>query len=55
MIAEGGSGIRTARGKWPIRTGDVSLIVHYEADVLITEDGPRDLTEGMAQLPFVVG
>jgi methionyl aminopeptidase len=55
MIAIGGSGIRTSPGRWPILTEDGSLSVHYEADVLITEDGPRDLTAGMDQLPDVVG
>lgn len=55
MIAEGSSEIRTETGRWPILTGDGSLAVHYEADVLITEEGPRDLTEGMDQLPDVVG
>jgi len=55
MIAVGGSGILTERGKWPIHTDDGSLSVHYEADVLITEDGPRDLTAGMDRLPSVVG
>jgi methionyl aminopeptidase len=46
---------RSNRRDWPIFTADDSLSVHYEADVLITEDGPRDLTEGMDQLPDVVG
>lgn len=41
--------------KWPFRTKDGSLSVHYEADVLITEDGPRDLTEGLQDLPSIVG
>lgn len=48
---------RTVQGKreWPIRTSDGSMSVHHEADILITEDGPRNLTEGMAEeLPDVV-
>ncbi len=55
MIAVGGSEIHTESQRWPIRTRDGSNSVHYEADVLITENGPRDLTEGMDQLPDVVG
>jgi len=55
MIAVGTSRIRTTGREWPIFTEDGSLSVHYEADVLITEDGPRDLTEGMDDLPDVVG
>jgi len=39
----------------PIYTSDGSLSVHYEADVLITEDGPHNLTAGMESLPDVVG
>ena len=27
------------------------MSVHYEADVLISEDGPIDLTEGFARTP----
>ncbi len=41
--------------KWPIYTEDGSLSVHYEADVLITEGGPKNLTEGMCNLPDIVG
>ncbi len=49
---------RTVQGKreWPILTADGSMSVHHEADILITEEGPRNLTEGMAEeLPDVVG
>lgn len=48
---------RTSQGDraWPILTADGSASVHYEADVLITEKGPRDLTEGMTELPDIVG
>jgi methionyl aminopeptidase len=55
MIAAGTEYIKTVGRKWAIRTADNSLAVHYEADVLITEDGPRDLTEGMQDLPDIVG
>ncbi|MEZ6212345.1 MAG: hypothetical protein R3B46_14060 [Phycisphaerales bacterium] len=41
--------------RWPIHTADASLAVHYEADVLITDNGPLDLTEGMSELPDIVG
>jgi methionyl aminopeptidase len=40
---------------WPQVSADGSMTVHYEADVLITENGPRDLTEGMTGLPDVIG
>lgn len=55
MIALGTSQTVTVGREWPIFTADGSLAVHYEADVLVTETGPRDLTEGMDQLPDVVG
>jgi hypothetical protein len=28
--------------------------VHYEADVLVTAEGPRNLTEGLFELPDVI-
>ena len=55
MVAIGTGDIRTGERDWPIHTADGSLAVHYEADVLITVDGPRDLTEVMNQLPDIVG
>jgi methionyl aminopeptidase len=55
MIAVGTGEIVSEGKQWPIYTADGSLSVHYEADVLITDDGPIDLTEGMDQLPDVVG
>jgi len=55
MIAVGGPEIVSTARQWPIFTDDGSISVHYEADVLITEEGPRDLTEGMDQLPDIVG
>lgn len=55
MIAMGTHSINADAKAWPIYTADNSLSVHYEADVLITEEGPRDLTEGMQDLPDIVG
>jgi len=55
MIAIGTGQIRTDQGHWPIFTDDGSLSVHYEADVMITPDGPRNLTEGLEDLPDIVG
>lgn len=55
MIAVSTSEIRSSGREWPIRTTDGSLSVHYEADVLVTADGPRNLTEGLFDLPEVVG
>lgn len=55
MIAVGTSEIRSEGRAWPIFTADGSLSVHYEADVLITEDGPCNLTAGLDELPDVVG
>lgn len=55
MIAIGTGAIRSQPNQWPIFTADGSLAVHYEADVLVTEEGPRDLTDGMDALPDIVG
>lgn len=55
MISAGTRELRADSNKWPIFTADGSLAVHYEADVLITTDGPRVLTEGMENLPDIVG
>ncbi len=55
MIAVSTASITSNSREWPIFTADGSASVHYEADVLITEEGPRDLTEGMADLPDLVG
>jgi methionyl aminopeptidase len=54
MIAIGTTETRTKGREWPIWTADGSLAVHYEADVLITEQGPRNLTEGLFELPDVI-
>lgn len=55
MIGAGTGKKTDADDVWPVFTADGSMSVHYEADVLITESGPRDLTEGMAGLPEVIG
>jgi methionyl aminopeptidase len=56
MLAAGTPYIKASPKKgWPIFTADGSLAVHYEADILMTEEGPRDLTEGMQNLPDIVG
>lgn len=55
MLAVGTPQTAQARREWPIFTADGSMSVHHEADILITEDGPRDLTAGMSEeLPDVV-
>jgi len=46
---------REEPGKWPIWTADGSLAVHYEHDVYVSADGPVVLTEGLDELPDVVG
>lgn len=55
MIAVSTGAITSKPRQWPIFTADHSLSVHYEANVLITREGPRDLTEGMDALPDIVG
>ncbi len=54
MVAIGTNTVVQGRGEWPIYTADRSLSVHHEHDVLITDDGPRILTEGMEKLPDVI-
>lgn len=55
MIGLGTGDTAQAKGEWPIFTADGSLAVHYEHDVLITEEGPRVLTEGLDELPDALG
>jgi methionyl aminopeptidase len=55
MIAVGTGEVAQKAKTWPVFSADGSLAVHYEHDVLITEKGPRSLTEGLEQLPDVVG
>jgi len=54
MIASGTGRIAQRPGTWPIFTADGSQSVHYEHDVLITEDGPRILTHGLESLRDVI-
>lgn len=39
---------------WPVFVADGSMSVHYEHDVLITEDGQKVLTEGLESLTDVI-
>ncbi|HMN42170.1 MAG TPA: M24 family metallopeptidase [Phycisphaerales bacterium] len=55
MIAAGTSDTIQRPRQWPVLSADHSLTVHYEHDVLITERGPRVLSEGMETLPDIVG
>jgi len=55
MIAVGSPEIDQQSGQWPIFTADGSLSVHYEHDVYISENGPVILTEGLEELPDIVG
>jgi len=55
MVAGGTNMTRAVGRDWPIWTADHSLAVHYEADVLVTDFGPRNLTERMWELPDFVG
>lgn len=54
MIAIGTGRTRSQRREWPVFTEDGSLSVHYEHDVLITEDGPRILTLGLESIADVI-
>lgn len=52
-----GTGQTKPPGKdyWPVYTADGSLSAHFEHDVLITDTGNRVLTEGLDDLPLLVG
>ncbi len=54
MIAIGTWRTSQEAGTWPIFSADGSLSSHHEHDVLITEDGPRVMTEGLDDLPDVI-
>jgi methionyl aminopeptidase len=54
MVAAGTGKPQMNPGTWPVYTGDGSQSVHYEHDVLITEDGPRVLTEGLEAIEDVI-
>ncbi|MGH7242899.1 MAG: type I methionyl aminopeptidase [Phycisphaerales bacterium] len=52
MIGVGTGKQRAANGHdWPVYTADGSFASHHEHDVLITDQGPRILTEGLDELP----
>ena len=55
MLCAGKHDVHSDPGQWPIRSVDGSLTVHYEADVLVTADGPLNLTAGLDALPDVLG
>lgn len=55
MIGLGTGATRSDPRKWPVFIADGSVSVHYEHDVLVTPTGPRVLTEGLEQLPDIVG
>jgi methionyl aminopeptidase len=55
MLSLSSSDISSHRKEWPIYTADRSLSVHYESDILITEDGPLNLTAELFNLPDIVG
>jgi methionyl aminopeptidase len=54
MIGVGTGEIFQKHKDWPIYTKDRSMSVHYEHDVLITENGPRILTEGLESVTDVI-
>lgn len=54
MIALTTGATEQRKNEWPVFTSDGSLSVHHEHDVLITEKGPRILSEGMEDLPDVI-
>ncbi len=55
MISVGSTETTGEGNQWPLYTADGSMSVHYEADVLIMADGPVNLTEGLFELPEIVG
>lgn len=54
MIGIGTGQVVQAKGQWPIYTADGSLSAHHEHDVLITESGPKVLSEGLDELDDVI-
>jgi methionyl aminopeptidase len=54
MLATGSPHTRSGKREWPMYAADGSLTVHYEADVLVTADGPRDLTAGLWEIDDVI-
>jgi len=54
MIAVGTPQTIQPKKQWPVFTQDGSLAVHYEHDVLIGENGPIVLTDGLQDVNDVV-
>lgn len=54
MLAIGTPETIQASGQWPVFTADGSQCVHYEHDVLITDEGPDVLTAALEDLPDTV-
>lgn len=54
MIAIGTGEVKQNKSEWPILTADGSMSVHYEHDVLVTENGPKVLTEGLDDVVDVI-
>lgn len=55
MVAMTTTKTKVRGNEWPVLTSDGSMSVHYEHDVLVTDNGPRVLSAGMEELPDVVG
>ncbi|MDA0802462.1 MAG: type I methionyl aminopeptidase [Planctomycetota bacterium] len=55
MISVGATETTSVGQQWPLRTADGSMSVHYEANVLITPGGPINLTQGLFELPEILG
>ena len=54
MVAIGTGETREKKREWPVYTRDGSMSVHYEHDVLITDDGNRLMTEGLEEIEDVI-
>lgn len=54
MIAMGTGKVKQNGNQWPVYSADGTMSVHYEHDVLITEDGPRVLTADLEKLDDVI-
>lgn len=55
MLAAKKADVLSTPNKWPIKTLDGSQSVHYEANILITSNGPENLTKKMFNLPDILG
>lgn len=54
MIALGSADTYSKGSEWPVYVKDGSKSVHYEHDVLITEHGPKVLTEGLETVQDII-